>query len=128
MRRSLRRLHLYMGCVFAPLLLFLTVTGLLQTFEFHRDLKDGSYQAAQVLKEMADVHKKQRVGQLAEEHPTSSSSFRYVVALMSVGISGTVVLGVIMAFQTLRRPGAVILCLVAGTVVPTLLLLLGPHV
>jgi hypothetical protein len=99
----------------------------LQTFEFHRDLKDGSYQAPQVLKEAADVHMKQRIGRLDEGKPTSSLSFRFMSALMSVGVTGTILLGVVIAFQTLRRLGPVILCLFAGTVLPALFLLLGPH-
>jgi len=128
MQRFLRKAHLYLGCIFVPLLLFFTVTGFLQTFQFHKDLKNGSYQAPQVLKEISEVHKKQRMGERDKEKPTRSLSFRYLVALMSVGVSGTIVLGVIMAFQTLRSPGPVILCLVAGTVLPALLLLLGPYV
>ena len=128
MQRFLRKAHLYLGCIFAPLLLFFTVTGFLQTFQVHKDLKNGSYQAPQFLKEISEVHKKQRMGERDTENPTRSLSFRYLVALMSVGVSGTILLGVVMAFQTLRRPGPVILCLVAGTVLPVLLLLLGPHV
>jgi len=43
------------------LLLFFTVTGFLQTFQFHKELKNGSYQAPQVLKEISEIHKKQRM-------------------------------------------------------------------
>ena len=68
------------------------------------------------------------MGERDKEQSSHSLSFRYVVALMSVGVSGTIVLGVVMAFQTLRRPGPVILGLVAGTGLAALLLLLGPHV
>lgn len=126
MRRTLRRLHLYLGCVFAPLLLFFTMTGLLQSFGLHADQKNG-YTAPRVLKEISEIHLHQRIGQLDSERPASSLSFRYTVAIMSLGLSATIVLGVWMAFQSLRRPGLVVACLLIGTLLPAMLLVLGPH-
>lgn len=126
MRRSLRRLHLYLGCIFAPLLLFFIVSGFFQTFHLHANQKSG-YRAPHLLMEMSEVHQHQRIGELDNERPASSVSFRYVVAVMSVGLVTTIVLGVLMAFQTLRRPGRILLCLLAGTLLPAALLLLGPH-
>jgi hypothetical protein len=126
-RRFLRKAHLYLGCVFASMLLFFTVSGFVQTFHFHKDEKDGSYQAPQIFKETADVHLHLGIGERGSNKPRLSLSFQYLVAIMSVGIAATLVLGVIMAFQATRNPAPVVLCLVAGTALPALFLLLGPY-
>ena len=41
--RFIRTIHLYLGCLFAPLLIFFAISGASQTFLFHRAAKDGSY-------------------------------------------------------------------------------------
>ena len=62
MRRTLRRAHLYLGCIFAPLLLLFTITGFFQTFNLHSDQKSG-YRAPRLLREISEVHLHQRIGE-----------------------------------------------------------------
>ncbi|MBI3558192.1 MAG: hypothetical protein HY074_18150, partial [Deltaproteobacteria bacterium] len=33
--RSLRQIHLYLGCIFAPLLIYFSISGAWQTFRFN---------------------------------------------------------------------------------------------
>jgi hypothetical protein len=44
--RFLRTLHLYLGCLFAPTLIFFSVTGSWQLFNWHESTKDHLYGAA----------------------------------------------------------------------------------
>lgn len=117
----LRKVHLLLGCFFAPALFFFVASGVLQTFQFHVDLKDGG-RAPEVLKAMADVHERQ-------EFPggppgRSSIPFRGFVLAMSAGFLATGGLGITMAFRSYRPRWVVGALLAAGTTVPVFLLLL----
>ena len=124
--RNLRMIHLYLGCIFAPLLVFFVVSGCLQTFDLHESRKDG-YHAPAVFRSMASVHQYQSWPDPNQKSP-SSEGFRIFVLLMSTGFLITTVLGVMMALQS-SRPIIVWGCLLAGTVIPILLLrfFLGAH-
>jgi hypothetical protein len=52
----LRRLHLYLGCLFAPALIFFAVTGSWQLYRAHDSKKDHSYTAPAVLRTLSAVH------------------------------------------------------------------------
>ncbi len=123
-RRTLRRLHLYLGCVFAPLLLFFAISGGFQTFQFHVDLKNG-YKAPAMLKTIGEVHRNQRIDDFDGEAIPSSVPFRYGMLAMSLGLVVTVCLGILMAFQAAANQRVVWLCLILGAIVPLGLLWLG---
>jgi hypothetical protein len=118
----LRRVHLYLGCFFAPLLLFFVATGWYQVF--HQDRQKTPGEAETWVSRLTSVHKDQI-------YPTDSANayspalFRVMVVLMSVAFIGTVVLGVVLALRSSRRPWIVWLLLGSGLVVPALLLWLG---
>src|SRR5262245_36361430 len=97
--KTLRAIHLYLGCFFAPILIFFIVSGCLQTFQLHRSKKNGSYTAPLIIKASAEVHQRQRwLG--TDDWPTKSSkTFQFFIFLMSIGITTTTVLGIIMAFK-----------------------------
>jgi len=56
--KLIRKLHLYLGCLFAPLIIFFSITGAWQTFNFHEGSKDKTYTPpawVSVLSETPDV-------------------------------------------------------------------------
>ncbi len=119
--KKLRQIHLYLGCVFAPVLIFFAVTGSWQLFKLHRGLKDGSYNPPRAVVILSDIHQFQHLP------PTSSESrtpLRYFMLTAAVGLVLTTLLGIIMAFRFSRSKTPVVLCLVAGVAIPLALLLI----
>jgi hypothetical protein len=57
--KFVRQLHLYLGVLAAPMLLFFAVTGGLQTFSLHETTRGSSYTPPAWLASMAQLHKKQ---------------------------------------------------------------------
>lgn len=111
--KTLRLIHLYLGCFFAPLLLFFVISGCWQTFALHVERKDGTYRPPAVLKLLSEVH----MNEIAEGSRTSLP-FRLVVVAMSLGLLVTTSLGIIMAFRFSKSPNLVWLALTAGVLVP----------
>jgi len=119
--KRLRQIHLYLGCVFAPVLIFFAVTGSWQLFKLHRGLKDGSYSPPRAVVILSDVHQFQHIP------PTSSESgtpLRYFMLTAAAGLVFTTILGIIMAFRFSHNKTAVILCLFAGVAIPVVILLI----
>ena len=120
-----RRVHLYLGCIFAPLLIFYVVTGSMQTFRLQKAKKDGSYKPFAIVEHVAEVHEDQHIKRVGERKPKGSTPYKYFVLAMALSFVATSVLGVVLAFQVTKKPIIVILCLVTGTVAPIILLFLG---
>lgn len=117
--KTIRRLHLYLGCFFAPLLALFAFTGVLQTFELHEATKDGRYAPPRWVAALATVHKHDVLAK-----GDSPAAMRVLVTAMSVGLLVTMALGVVLAFKSGRSPGWVIGSLVLGVVVPVAVLLI----
>ena len=120
----IRQLHLYLGCIFAPLLIFFAVTGAWQTFMLHRDAKDGTYRAPRILHQFSSVHQYQQFP-IHDGSVRQSRPFRWFVLTMALGFVLTAILGVVMAFKFTRERRIVWLCLVAGFILPVFLLYIG---
>jgi len=118
---KLRQLHLYLGCIFAPVLIFFAVTGSWQLFGLHRGTKDGSYNPPTAFVVLSDIHQYQHVSQ-ANFH--SGTPLRYFFLAAAVGLVLTTTLGIIMAFRYSRSKVSVVLCLLAGMAVPAAILLI----
>ena len=120
--KLLRRLHLYLGCFFTPLLLFYVATGWYQTFHVNRNKQTG--EAETWISRLTSVHKDQL-------YPTESASgysprlFQTLVVVMSLALIATIALGLILALRTLGKPWLVWLALGLGILVPVLFLWLG---
>ena len=120
--KLLRRLHLYLGCFFTPLLLFYLATGWYQTFNINRNKQPG--EAETWISRLTSVHKDQL-------YPAESASgystqlFKLLVVLMSVALMASIVLGLILALRTLRPSWLVWLSLGLGILAPVLCLWLG---
>ena len=115
----MRRLHLYLGCFFAPLLLFFTISGVCQTFQLHVNRKDG-YRAPSSIVKLSLPHMRQRLLESEEARP--SAPFRWLVTAMCAGLVVSALLGIVMALR-LERPLWVWASLVAGALAPLLILM-----
>jgi hypothetical protein len=91
--KKLREIHLYLGCLFAPMLIFFAVTGAWQLFGLHHGRKDGSFRPPAAFVLLSAVHRFQH---FTSDGPTP---LRYFMLAASVGLVVTSVLGIVMAFR-----------------------------
>ena len=115
--QKLRSLHLYLGCIFAPLLLFFAISGIWQTLGFQSTL----------LHKLSSIHTEARWKDGTE---LGSFPLRLFVVLMALSFILTTILGIIMAIKFGRNRRAAFYCLALGVVVPCALILLrvfGSH-
>jgi len=120
--KLLRRLHLFLGCFFAPLLLFYVATGWYQTVTLRRNKVPG--EAEDWLGRLRSVH----VDQIYPADAANAYSplfFRILVVAMAVAMIATVVLGIVLAFRSLRQRWLVWLSLGLGIALPVLCLWIG---
>src|ERR1035441_3785524 len=92
--RKLRSIHLYLGCIFAPLLLFFAISGVWQTLGFQSEF----------LHKLSSIHTEQAWKDGSE---LGSFPLRVFVIVMAVSFMVTTILGVIMAFKFGRNRKAV---------------------
>lgn len=120
--RYLRRIHTYLGCFFAPLLLFFILSGWYQTVTPNRQKGHG---------ELGDWKARLTSVHVDSIYPTESASaysptlFRALVIVMAVALVVTLALGVVMAMRFTPKKGPVWASLVLGFLIPLLLLWLG---
>lgn len=120
--KLLRRAHLFLGCFFAPLLLFYVATGWYQTV--NPDRRKGVSDSLDLVSRLNRVH-------VEQYYPTeaaagySTYAFRILVVVMSIALITTLALGIILAFRTSRNKWPVWLSLGLGILLPVVLLWLG---
>jgi hypothetical protein len=120
--KLIRRIHLFLGCFFAPLLLFYVSTGWYQSVTLRRNKGVG---------EADDWPGRLRSVHVDQIYPTESANayspwlFRALVVKMAIALIVTIVLGVILAFRSIRQRWMVWLSLGLGLLVPVLFLWLG---
>src|SRR6476646_1127066 len=111
----LRRLHLYLGCLFAPTLIFFAVSGSWQLFNWHESSKDHSYVAPRALAVLSEIHKESHIPPTPHRKPTP---LRYFLFTAAIGLVTTTILGVIMAYRFSQRPIVATASLLLGIIVP----------
>jgi ABC-type nitrate/sulfonate/bicarbonate transport system permease component len=117
--RLLRTLHLYLGCLFAPILIFFAITGSWQIFDWHRsDKAPGGYRAPQTLAVLSAIHKD---AHMPETKRSSPAPLRYFMFAAAVGLVLTTLLGVIMAYRFSGKPLVASICLLFGLLFPAVL-------
>jgi len=122
--KFIRRAHLYLGCFFAPLLVFFILTGWYQTVVPNR--VNSASEAETLWQKLRVVHSDQIYPSEQEfEKPSSPKLFQALVVVMSIAATLTVVLGLVLSFKLLKPVWPVVLCLVLGILLPVLLLWLG---
>jgi hypothetical protein len=118
----MRRIHLLLGCFFAPALLFFTLSGAFQTLRLHKDVK-GGYQAPEILKVLAKIHKDQTLPKTPPQPP--SWPLQGFVLLMSAGFIYSTAVGLALAFKFFRPQWVLWTLLAAGGILPVVLLMVG---
>ena len=120
--KPIRRIHLYLGVFFAPLLLFYVATGWYQSVTPNRAKLSG---------ELGDWRSRLTQVHVDQIYPSESADayspvlFRGLVIIMAIALIVTVVLGVYLAFRSVRNYWPVLLALGLGIAVPILMLWLG---
>jgi hypothetical protein len=124
--RMLRRVHTYLGVFFAPLLLFFVLSGWYQTVNRDRLKSPGDAETWQQY--MRVVHTDDIYPTNHEfSHPSSPKLFQFLVVLMAMALTTTIVLGIILAFRSVRNRWLIVMSLALGVVVPAACLWLGHH-
>lgn len=122
MLKLVRRLHLYLGVFFAPLLLFFIVSGWYQTA--NPDRRKGPDEARAFWDRMRSVHAEQILPDEKVE-AYSPKLMRWFVYAMSAALIVTSILGVVLALKVMKAQWLVWLVLVLGFVLPILILRLS---
>jgi ABC-type nitrate/sulfonate/bicarbonate transport system permease component len=118
--KKLRQIHLYLGCLFAPILIFFAITGAWQLFSLHRGRKDGSYSPPSAVVKLSDIH----IIQHLSSDPEAATPLRYFILAAAIGLVLTTVLGIVMAVRYGRSRRWALSCLFAGIVIPIVILLI----
>lgn len=117
--RFLRTLHLYLGCLFAPILIFFAVSGSWQLFNWHESKKEKTYTAPPALAALSFVHKDAHIPGTPGRQPTP---LRFFMLAAAAGLIATTVIGIVMAYRFSQRPLVATLCLLVGIALPGLFL------
>ena len=122
--KLLRSIHLYLGCAFAPLLIFFAISGIWQRFgaQWSRTDSPGAIQKAVTL--LSTLH---TGGDLKSGKSLSSPVMNAFVVAMAASLILTIVLGVLLAFRFGHRKVA-LLCLLGGIVIPIIACILTARV
>ncbi len=120
--KKLRRIHLYLGCFFAPILLFFICTGWYQTMNPDRRKAPGE---AEGIADRARAVHADSLLPAASASGYKTKPFRYFIVVMAVALIVTVALGIVLAFRFSPKKWLVGLSLVLGFFVPLLLLWVG---
>ena len=147
--KAVRTTHNYVGVFLAPTILFFAITGGLQMFGLHETTRGSSYQPPSWLMHLSQLHKKgtlylapkrpQPAGtakveaskpEVAKvEKPAASGPphnplpIKIFFGLTALGLVVSTLTGLMMAWKYARRTGLVAATLIAGILVPLLLLL-----
>lgn len=122
--KFLRRVHLYLGVLYAPLLLFFLGTGWYQVMNPDR-LKSTS-EAETWVQKFRVIHTDQiypRDG--AAERVASPKVFQWLVYGMSAALILATLVGLVLAFRSVKPRWPVWLALIAGILIPVGVLWLG---
>lgn len=141
--QQIRRYHLYVGMFLAPAIILFSLSGALQTFRLQEEKGYGGTPPTWIVW-MASVHKDDALPRIKAPTPEgehaeapkpakpkpagpprkSALPFKIFAVLLSIGLIISAVLGIVIALNSrvTRRPS--IVALIAGVVVPILLLYL----
>jgi hypothetical protein len=111
--QKLRSIHLFLGCFFAPILLFFACSGMVQTLGLHNH--------SRVLARLATIH----TSHALKAGGTLSSPFLMVfVLVMAVSFIATTILGLALAFKLGKSRRTAVYCLAAGVAIPAVIVLI----
>jgi hypothetical protein len=109
--KKLRLLHLYLGCIFAPMLLFFAMSGIWQTLGIGH---------SGVLAMLSTAH----LGTRLKSGFTLSSAFlRAFIVLMALGFIISAILGIVMALTQGGNRRKAFYCLAFGVLFPLVVMI-----
>jgi len=115
----LRRTHTFLGVFFSPLLLLFIITGCWQTFVTD-DTRDKGY-FNNLMGKFATIHTDDYYPrQGASQH--GSEVFKFLVAAMAVALVISILLGLVLAFRSMKRPWLIFFTLLLGILAPAVIL------
>jgi len=109
---QLRSLHLYLGCIFAPMLLLFAITGIWQT---------TGIMPMRWMVLLSSIHTSH---QLKAGGSLTGPLIRLFVLMMALAFVVTTILGIMMAVKYGKNRRAAYYCLGAGVVIPVLLIVI----
>ena len=112
--QKLRSIHLYLGCAFAPMLLFFAVSGIWQTLGLHWH--------SGVLAWLSTLHTQ---GRLKTGSGLGSPALRVFVVIMALSFVVTTFLGVVMAITHGRNQRTAYYCLAFGVLFPLMIIIIS---
>jgi hypothetical protein len=109
--QKLRSIHLYLGCIFAPMLPFFAISGIWQTLGIRTP----------ILQWLSAIHTDARY---KNGHEPSGPALKVFVVIMAVSFVISIILGIFMAFKFTKSRKAAFYCLAPGVIIPAVLVLL----
>lgn len=121
--KSLRQIHLYLGCIFAPLILYFALSGAWQVSRWN-DLpkNEPPSRIRVVLHELSKPHK-ESTAPGADPKKDRSALFNGLAFFMALGLISTTSLGIVLAVRSTKSAKLAWVCLGLGFLLPILLLL-----
>ena len=139
-----RQIHLYTGIFISPAILFFALTGALQTFSLHETTRGSDYKPPTWIVTLAQLHKKQTTTvpvrkprpeldapkpdkQAALPKPSeppkkSHLPMKIFFLLVAIGLFTSTLTGIYMSYKFVRNKRIVTALLIAGLLIPILLL------
>lgn len=111
--KKLRKIHLYLGSFFAPMLILYSVSGIWQL------LDRGQYNKSPWLSYLSSIHTEHALK--STTHSPTSIFLECFVVLMALSLILTITLGVIMAFK-FGHGKVTLICLISGIFIPLALI------
>lgn len=141
--RLIRQLHLYVGVLFAPTILFFALTGAVQLFSLHEESRDGAYTPPALVEQLSQVHIHQRFAgkpkrpeparaqpvRAEREHheegkrPAQHPGAKWFFLFAALGLTASALLGLWMGLTQSRNPRLAWGLLIAGVLLPVLLII-----
>ncbi|WP_158785849.1 PepSY domain-containing protein [Granulicella sp. L46] len=145
--KVVRQIHLYIGIFISPAILFFAFTGALQTFSLHETTRGSDYKPPTWIATLAQLHKKQTttvpirkprpadVVPKPDKHADASAPqpspeppqkshlpMKIFFLLVAIGLFTSTLTGIYMSYKFMRNRLVVTVLLIAGTIIPLLLL------
>jgi hypothetical protein len=120
--KSLRQLHLYLGCLFSPLLIYFCASGTWQVFRLNDVPKDVPPSWPRTLLHALSAPHTHSVLPGTDPRHFHSVLFMGMASLMALGIVLTSGIGLALAIRFGRHPRLVGLCIAAGVLLPVIFL------
>ena len=122
--KTIRQAHLYLGCLFAPLIIYFCLSGIWQLFRFNDVPKEGPVSSVRVM--LHEISKPHTNATLPGKNPKQEKSdvFNLFAAIMGLGMTLSSILGIVLALKYTKKTSLVIFVLLAGTFLPIAFLFL----